>query len=138
MDDEEDLCSTVNAVFLLFSYAQVGINTTSPNAQLDIRSSNQSAPEYTDGVLIPKIDAFPLSNPTVSQQGMLVYLNTVQGDNLPGFYWWDNTVTAWIPLAGGTLDNAYDHGGPGVGRLIEQLMARYILPEKMVCMLPVH
>lgn len=114
------ICAVLSMPFFyFFSYAQVGINTTSPNAQLDIRSSNQSAPEYTDGVLIPKIDAFPLSNPTVSQQGMLVYLNTVQGDNLPGFYWWDNTVTAWIPLAGGTLDNAYDHGGPGVGRLID-------------------
>ena len=56
--------------------AQVGINTTNPNAQLDIRSSNQAAPSNTDGILIPKVDTFPATNPTAAQQGMLVYLTT--------------------------------------------------------------
>ena len=71
-----------NLVFFLtllttfFSFSQVGINTTSPDAQLDIRSSNQVAPSNTDGLLIPKIDAFPATNPTLAQQGMLVYLTT--------------------------------------------------------------
>ncbi|MBN8567967.1 MAG: hypothetical protein J0M25_14690, partial [Flavobacteriales bacterium] len=55
------------------TFSQVGVNTTSPQAQLDIRSSNQSSPANTDGLLIPKIDAFPLTNPTSTQQGMMVY-----------------------------------------------------------------
>lgn len=57
----------------LQTYAQVGINTTDPEAQLDIKSSNQATPTNKDGILIPKVDAFPASNPTASQQGMLVY-----------------------------------------------------------------
>jgi trimeric autotransporter adhesin len=65
--------------------AQVGINTTLPDAQLDIRSSNQATPSNTDGILIPKIDAFPVTNPTLAQKGMLVYLTTISGLNQPGF-----------------------------------------------------
>jgi hypothetical protein len=38
--------------------AQVGIGTTAPDAQLDIRSTNQVTPANTDGILIPKVDAF--------------------------------------------------------------------------------
>ncbi|RAR50441.1 tail fiber domain-containing protein [Flavobacterium lacus] len=110
--------------FVLFSttlLAQVGINTTTPNAQLDIRSSNQVAPASTDGMLIPKIDTFPATNPAVDQQGMLVYLTSDVGSNQPGFYYWDNITTSWIPIKGtdtGTLDQAYDFGGVGNGRSI--------------------
>ena len=78
---------------------QVGINTTSPEAQLDIRSSNQATPSNTDGLLIPKVDDFPSTNPTVTQQGMLVYLTTTSGTNEPGFYYWDDATTTWIPIA---------------------------------------
>jgi len=77
-------------------FAQVGIGTTTPNAQLDIRSGNQVSPANTDGLLIPKIDAFPATNPTSAQQGMLVYLTTASGSNVPGFYYWDNPSTSWI------------------------------------------
>lgn len=83
-------------------FAQVGINTTTPNAQLDIRSANQAAPSNTDGLLIPKIDTFPAVNPTASQQGMLVYLTTTAGSNAPGFYYWDNVSAAWTPVGGKT------------------------------------
>ncbi len=103
------------------SQAQIGINTTNPKAQLDIRSSNQAAPSNTDGILIPKIDAFPATNPTAAQQGMLVYLTTTSGSNLPGFYYWDNTTIDWKPIIGnnlGTLDQAYDYGGSGNGKTI--------------------
>lgn len=80
--------------------AQVGINTTSPNATLDIRSGNQALPTNVDGILIPKIDFFPSSNPTAAQQGMLVYLTTLVSGNQPGFYYWDNNTSAWIQLGG--------------------------------------
>ena len=80
--------------------AQVGIGNTSPNAQLDISSSNQATPANTDGILIPKINAFPATNPTASQQGMLVYLTTTVTfaavSRSPGFYYWDNGTTNWI------------------------------------------
>lgn len=85
-------------LFFLFTgilTAQVGINTTAPNAQLDIRSANQAAPTNQDGLLIPKIDVFPAANPTAAQHGMLVFLTTTAGANLPGFYYWDNPTASW-------------------------------------------
>lgn len=81
---------------LSISWAQVGINTTAPSAQLDVRSSNQATPSNTDGILIPKVDTFPATNPTIAQQGMLVYLTTTVGINQPGYYYWDNPTTTWI------------------------------------------
>lgn len=50
-----------------FVFSQVRINTTNPEAQLEIKSSNQAAPSNKDGILIPKIDAFPAINPTAAQ-----------------------------------------------------------------------
>ncbi len=91
-------------VFLFFfqSQAQVGINTILPEAQLDIRSSNQATPSSTDGLLIPKMDAFPATNPTVAQQGMMVYLTadvTFSGNpKSKGFYYWDNVSSDWIAV----------------------------------------
>lgn len=86
--------------FEQISFSQVGIGTTAPDAQLDIRSSNQSAPTAHDGILIPKIDAFPAVNPTSSQDGMMVYLTTTSGLNLPGFYYWSQTASNWISIGG--------------------------------------
>ncbi len=88
-------------VLLLFCFtvfSQVGINTTTPNAQLDIKSSNQATPSNTDGILIPKIDVFPVTNPTAAQIGMMVYLTTASGGNQPGFYYWDS---AWKKIGSG-------------------------------------
>jgi trimeric autotransporter adhesin len=93
-------------IFLFFllqlMQAQVGIGTTSPNSQLDIRSSNQVTPANNDGILIPKVDAFPATNPTALQQGMLVYLTTTTTfasvSRAPGFYYWDNPTTNWIGI----------------------------------------
>jgi len=99
-------------------HAQVGIDTTDPQAQLDIRSSNQTTPTNTDGILIPKIDNFPTVNPTLAQDGMLIFL-TGEGIPIRGFHYWDITTTAWIPLgSGNTLNQAYNQGGPGAGRFI--------------------
>jgi hypothetical protein len=92
-----------------YAFAQVGINTTAPEAQLDIKASNQATPTNTDGILIPRVDAFPATAPTVSQQGMMVYLTTLSGTNPPGFYYWDNATTTWKPIAGAT--NAWSTTG---------------------------
>jgi len=93
------------------AFSQIGINTTSPQAQLDIRSSNQTTPANTDGLLVPKIDTFPTINPTGAQQGMLVYLTTISGGNQPGFYYWDNNTTSWISFKGNPDNDWYEVGG---------------------------
>lgn len=95
------------SLFFTWSYlsAQVGINTTAPSAQLDIRSSSQTDPVNTDGILLPKIDDFPSINPTAAQDGMLVF---VTGGGAPnrGFYYWNHTTLSWILIASGSIQDA--------------------------------
>lgn len=93
------------SLFVTITKAQVGINTTSPNASLEIRSENQANPGNNEGILIPKIDAFPATNPTVAQQGMMVYLTTTVGTNQPGFYYWNNPTISWIPIGNSNNNN---------------------------------
>jgi hypothetical protein len=87
-------------IFLLFlignyTFSQVGIGTTNPQAALDVRST-------TDGLLIPRIalsatNVATIATPTISE---LVYNTntTVNGTNRvsPGFYYWSGTN--WIRL----------------------------------------
>ncbi len=80
-----------------FLFAQVGIGTTNPNSSLDVRSSNQATPTNTDGLLIPKIDEFPGTNPNGGQTGMLVYV-TGTGTPTRGFYYWVDGISAWVPI----------------------------------------
>lgn len=93
-------------VFLFFmnlttfnAMGQVGIGTTNPNASLEIIASNVATPANTDGILIPRIDEFPASNPTSVQDGMLVFA-TGNGTPAEGFYYWDNGTTAWVAIGG--------------------------------------
>lgn len=87
-------------------FSQVGINTTAPDAQLEIRSSSQATPAPTDGILIPRIDAFPATNPSAAQQGMMVYLTIAAGTNQPGFYYWDQTTTSWVGILSSAKSDA--------------------------------
>ncbi len=93
-------------------HSQVGISTLNPDAMLDVVASDQRNPSNNDGILIPRVDAFPTTNPTASQHSMLVYLTTTVGANAPGFYYWDNTVTSWLPLGGSGNDDLdwYEEG----------------------------
>jgi hypothetical protein len=86
-------------LFFIESHAQIGINTSSPDAQLDIEATNAATPSNTDGLLIPRVNAFPAINPTAAQQGMMVYLMVTSGINTPGFYYWDNLSTSWIGIS---------------------------------------
>ncbi|MCH2196552.1 tail fiber domain-containing protein [Kordia sp.] len=102
--------------------AQVGIGNTDPKAQLDISASNSAAPSTIDGILIPRIDEFPSTNPGVDQDGMMVFV-TGNGSEPRGFYFWNNNSTSWTIVLGAsvspnTLDSAYDQGGGGNGKNI--------------------
>ncbi|HBY66901.1 MAG TPA: hypothetical protein DEG69_03490 [Flavobacteriaceae bacterium] len=81
-----------------YLHAQVGIGTTTPKSSLDIKASSQSTPNNTDGILIPRFDAFPATNPGADQDGMLAFLNTAIGTDDKGFYYWDNDQTKWINI----------------------------------------
>ncbi len=103
-------------IFVLFSglllcfftvKAQVGIDTSSPQAQLDIVASNPQNPSVKDGILIPRIDKFPTVNPSAEQNGMLVFLNAVIAQQPSGFYFWNNTNQKWEQVGGTGAGNFY-------------------------------
>ncbi|MDR6195331.1 hypothetical protein [Siphonobacter sp. SORGH_AS_0500] len=77
------------------AYAQLGVGTSTPKAQLDVTASNPSTPSNTDGLLIPRVSAFSATNPTAEQNGMMVFLKTASGNKLPGFYYWNESTKAW-------------------------------------------
>lgn len=81
-------------------YAQIGIGNTNPQSSLDISASNSTNPANTDGILIPRIANFPASNPTATQDGMLVFY-TGTGHSGKGFYYWDNATISWVYAVGG-------------------------------------
>lgn len=94
-------------LFTYTSHAQVGIGTTSPSASLEIASTNPAAPAANDGILIPKILEFPSVNPSVNQDGMLVFA-TGGGSVTKGFYYWDNNTTSWVELSGSGSEEIND------------------------------
>ena len=95
----------LSLVILLCSSAaigQVGIQNTDPKASLDITATNPAAPANTDGLLIPRLDAFPATDPGADQDGMLIFMTT---DDI--FYYWENTSMTWIPLVSQNQNNHY-------------------------------
>lgn len=100
------------------SYAQVGINTTSPEAQLDVVASDPAAPSSTDGFLPPRVDVLPSG--TIAT-GMMVYLTVGTTANPAGIYIYDGTEFQNIAsLASqdktymtGTLSTNFAVGGGG-------------------------
>lgn len=95
------LLLTVFTLSFSICQAQIGIGTTNPQASLDIKSSDESSPIGTDGILIPQADSFPLTNPTANQDGMLLYI-TGDGAQDKGFYYWnwiDPVSSSWIALS---------------------------------------
>ncbi|MFC7357889.1 tail fiber domain-containing protein [Jejudonia soesokkakensis] len=100
--------------------AQVGIGNIDPKSTLDISATSTVTPSNTDGILIPRMDDFPTTSPTADQDGMMVFA-TGNGTPAKGFYYWNNDVMSWVAVSGaggGTLDEAYDFGGAGLGRVI--------------------
>ncbi len=75
--------------------AQVGIGTTNPQATLDIFTVDPSNPDVTDGILIPRVDEFPTTNPGANQDGMLLFV-TGNGSIDKGLYFWDNSMPNWV------------------------------------------
>lgn len=115
---------TLSVVFIMLftavsiSQNNVGIGTTTPNASalLDLNSSSM-------GILIPRVSLLAVGNSTSPVNspatGLLVY-NT-GGALAAGFWYWNGSLWTQIGAGGGscsTLDQAYDCGGAGTGRLI--------------------
>ena len=85
-------------LFIFSVAAQVGVGNTNPQASLDISASNASSPANNDGILIPRMSAFP-SSPGATRDGMLIFYTGTAADG-KGFYYWDQTITNWISIKG--------------------------------------
>jgi hypothetical protein len=84
------------AVVVSFSVeAQIGIFNTDPKASIDISAVNPANPASDEGVLIPKLTAFPSINPGVDQHSMLIYMDNAAAPSGKGFYFWNNTAGTW-------------------------------------------
>lgn len=97
------------ALFLHTSLnAQVGVNTNTPNAMLDVSSTN-------NGFLLPRValtsavDAVTVVNPQggALANATVVYNTATAGVSpntvSPGFYYWNSSLLRWVPI-GGTND----------------------------------
>lgn len=68
--------------------AQVGVGTTDPQADLDVRTTNRAAPDASAGIAIPQVTALPSSG---NRAGQVVYLTT------SGRYFYYEG-TSWQPI----------------------------------------
>ena len=82
----------------ILCFSQVGIGTTTPKASLDISISDPANPQPNDGLLVPRITSFPVVNPALAQQGMLVFMNNTAAYAGKGFYYWDMALAKWLPI----------------------------------------
>ncbi len=104
--------------------SQVGIDTSDPQAQLDVVASNMDNPSIYDGILIPRITKFPSSSPTTNQHGMLVYLTKAITDFIPGFYFWNNDSKKWENIGGSSIGSFFKPGTTTVPQTIHETMYR--------------
>lgn len=108
------------SLYALSSYAQVGINTNTPNssAQLDITSTDK-------GLLIPRMTAAQRGSIASPATGLMVY----QTDGTTGFYFNNGTPgsPAWVMLQSSTNVTTQGNTFNGANQLV-QLNASEQLP----------
>jgi hypothetical protein len=76
-----------------FPLAQIGVNTTTPNATLDIAPDDYENPSFDSGVIIPRVTT--LNQLDSKEIGLLVFLDSTNSQE-KGFYWWDGAD--WQPF----------------------------------------
>ena len=98
-------------LFSLFIYSstlfsQVGVGTITPNAALDITSTN-------DGILVPRITLVNTTTATVATPttSEIVYNTATVNDVTPGFYYWNGTI--WVRILTGANDDWKTTGNSG-------------------------
>ena len=91
-------------LFTAFSYAQVGINTNTPNASsaLEIEST-------TGGILIPRLTQTQRDEITAPATGLMIY----QTNQTSGFYFYDGSVWTKIDGVAGPQGEAGPQGIQG-------------------------
>ena len=102
---------------LAFAQAgKVGVNTSNPEATLDIRPSAANAATTAttnEGVLIPRVSRDRLKSIATAnlKESTLVYVDNISGTTNPvtsnvtskGFYYYSTTDSKWVKIAEGTI-----------------------------------
>ncbi|MCW3160833.1 hypothetical protein [Chryseobacterium oryctis] len=96
-------------LFSTLAYSQVGINTLTPAATLDV-VGKPSDTSKLDGIIAPRLSGDELSAKTYTptQTGALVYVNAAAGSltgqvanvDAPGYYYFNGSV--WVKSGGGS------------------------------------
>ena len=114
------------------SYSQIGINTNSPKASLDVVAAADRN-SVLDGILIPQVSGDVLiikwRTYTMAQKGIVVYVtappsiefSTTEKINKKGFYFYDGTK--WIGFGDNIVPNPNPQAGKNIytdnGELVE-------------------
>jgi len=102
---------------LAFAQAgKVGVNTSNPEATLDIKPSAANAvtsATTNEGVLIPRVSRDRLKSIATAnlKESTLVYVDNISGTTNPvtsnvtskGFYYYSTTASKWVKIAEGTI-----------------------------------
>lgn len=106
------------SIFLLsisFLFAQVGIGTATPTADLEVISKAAPVSGEFNGIIIPKVSVLPTGTnlPTAAQTGLILYLDS--NNAAEGFYFFngtayinvtDNAINSPVFFNNGTVINA--------------------------------
>ncbi|WP_048511018.1 hypothetical protein [Chryseobacterium sp. FH2] len=104
--------------FSNFTFAQVGINTPTPQSTLDIIAKNATGTTSTpEGLLIPRVDRQRAQSMTGVANSTLIYINSIATGNMTGnavnidsigYYYYDNNVWNKMNISG---ENIYNSNG---------------------------
>lgn len=113
---------TLFLIFITFySYSQVGVGTTTPNATLDILATNPTGASTTvDGILIPRVDRQRAQSMAATPTSTMIYVNSIGTGTATGiavnitsigFYFYDGTF--WQRIAAGASTDWAINGNSG-------------------------
>lgn len=116
-----------------YSYAQVGVNTTTPASTLDVTAKNATGTTTNvDGLLAPRVDRLRAQSMTAVPNSTLIYINSIANGtqtgtainvNAVGYYYFDGTVWAKVYSSSSpsTPINIYTNDGTlGSNRTVTQ------------------
>ena len=108
------LLATTNLAFA--QAGKVGVNTSNPQATLDINPSAANAATSAttnEGILIPRVSKARLNSITAAnlKESTLVYVDNISGTTNPvtsnvtskGFYYYSTTDSKWVKIAEGAI-----------------------------------